>query len=750
MVDKTFTSRIVFKGEQRGVKSALGGVSKSINDIKTRLKGIGITAAFAGAAVVVAGTAKKIAEFEKSISDLSAITGATGADLDRLSEASKRIGETTTLSASQAAEAFKLMASAKPDLLSNLDALERTTEQSVILAEAAGLELPQATAALGEALNQFGEGADKAGKFIDVLAEGARLGSSEIASTSEALKNAGTVANLAGLSFAETNAAIQGLAASGIKGSDAGTKLRAVLIKLQNQADDNLNPAVVGINTALENLAEANLTVTEKTAIFGERSIATADILVAQRETVARLSEGLEDSLGAAQEQASKRTDNLWGDMKRLKSVFEAVQINLGTEMLPTLRAVIQAFTDLLQVIKATTATDGVVEASNQMSTFDAVLKGLFVTGNIVKNLFDIIGETFKGFGRIIAAVLSGSLDNVSEAVDQWGEGLNRQVDDIAEFAFRTFEPAAAAAIDEAAASLVPATQEMVQEVVTAATTATLTAGQEAAAAAAEAAQKVKDAQAVKDAEALERIRAGFRTEREIIAEEWALKLEQIAMLEESGIELGRSFDQIRVDEARKVAQQITALETQGLTKRQQFEKKTTVEKGKFLLGEGAKMTAGVAQQSKTMFKINKTLALANAVATLPSAVIKAIDNGGGLPWGAIPGAITLAAGLAQIQAIKSTTFSGGGGGTTPSLAGSTGTINSQPVGNTGAPLDIPAAGATGGPTQTVNVNIDGLPEAGPVDAGMVRSLIDGINEQLGDGVNLDTSAGSNTTGGGN
>ena len=79
--------------------------------------------------------------------------------------------------------------------------------------------------------------------------------------------------------------------------------------------------------------------------------------------------------------------------------------------------------------------------------------------------------------------------------------------------------------------------------------------------------------------------------------------------------------------------------------------------------------------------------------------------------------------------------------------------IFDQPLGGAGTPLEVPGIGeagaAGGGPGTTVNINIDGLPDAGPVPAEMVRSLIDGINEQLGDGVNLDASAGSNTTGGG-
>ncbi len=749
MVNRTWTGRVILKGERKGVNKAFAAAENSIGNVAKRLKGLAGFAAFAAAGVAIGGAVKKIAEFEKSISALSAITGATGKDLDQLTEASKRIGASTTLSASQAAEAFKLMASAKPDLLDNLDALERTTEASVTLAEAAGLELGPATAALGEALNQFGKGADDAGRFIDVLAQGARLGSSEIDQTSEALKNAGVVARLAGLTFEETNAAIQGMAAAGVKGSDAGTKLRSVLVKLQTQANDDFNPAVVGVNNALDNLAKANLSVTEKTELFGEKQVVSAEILIDQRKNIRDLSGELENSLGAATDQARTRTDNLAGDMKRLGSVFEAVQLNLANNSLPTFRAVAQAFTRILQILDRLTASEGINKADEDFAALENTLNVLFVTGVAIKNIFDIIGEVFKGLGRIIGAVMSGSLDNVLEEVDKFGAGLKVQVDDVARAAFETFNESGAAAIREAEASLVEASDEVLTEIVVNAKRRTTTAGQEAAALAAELAAAEAEKIRLKEAERIEGLREGFRTERQVVAEEWVLKLEQLAELEAAGAEIGQSFSDARIALALETAKKIASIETKGLTTRQKFEQKTTVQKGKFLLGEGAKLTAGVAQQSKTMFKINKALALANAVATLPSAVIKAIDNGGGLPWGAIPGAITLAAGLAQIQAIKSTTFSGGGGGTTPSLAGSSGTVNSVPVGNIGntdQPLGLPGAGGPdAGAGQAVNINIDGLPSAGPVPAEMVRELIDGINEQLGDGVNLDTSAGAGT-----
>ena len=750
MANRTWTGRVVLKGEKRGINSTFASADKAMGSIASRLKSMAGFAAFAAAGVVIAGTAKKIAEFEKSISALSAITGATGKDLDRLTEASKRIGATTTLSASQAAEAFKLMASAKPDLLDNLDALERTTEASVTLAEAAGLELPEATKALGEALNQFGAGADQAGKFIDVLAEGARLGSSEIDSTSEALRNAGTVAKLAGLSFAETNAAIQGLAASGVKGSDAGTKLRATLIKLQTQANDEFNPAVVGINAALENLAEANLSVTEKTEIFGERQIATADILMAQRDVVKKLSGELENSLGAAQGQASTRTDNLAGDIKRLTSVFEAIQINLGNKMLPTLRGVIKAFTNVLQVVDRLTASEGINKANEDFALLEFTLNSLFVTGVAIKNIFDIIGEVFKGVGRIIGAVMAGSLEGVLEEVDRFGEGLNQQVDDVARAAFETFNKSGAEEIRKANALMAPAAEQLLTEIIVEPMRrAVLTAGEEAAVAAAEAARKLKEKEELAKAESLERLRLKFRTEREIIAEEWALNVEQLAELQEAGILTEEIISQRRIELAIETAKKIANIEKKNLTNLQKFSLMTATNKTKHVLAEGIRLTQGVAQQSKTMFRINKVAAIANAVVNTAQGVTKALSDYSP-PVSFVMAALQAAAGLAQINAIKSATFSGGGTGTTPSAAGSSAVINSAPVGGQGAaPLDVPGIGGPGttGPAQNININVDGLPSAGPVPAEMVRELIEGINEQLGDGVTLEVSAGSGSGG---
>ena len=196
-------------------------------------------------------------EFEVAIDNLSAITGATGKDLEFYEQQAKEIGRTTSLSASQAVEAFKLIGSNKPELLGNAEALSQVTKQAVILAEAAKLQLPEAANVVTTSLNQFGASADDTAKFIDILATSQRKGAASIPLIGEALKNAGSSANAAGLSFEETNVALQALAQGGIKGAEAGTQLSSLLVKLSTSLNRRAKtspicPAILRSGSKLE------------------------------------------------------------------------------------------------------------------------------------------------------------------------------------------------------------------------------------------------------------------------------------------------------------------------------------------------------------------------------------------------------------------------------------------------------------------------------------------------------------------
>ena len=143
-------------------------------------------------------------------------------------------------------------------------------------------------------------------------------------------------------------------------------------------------------------------------------------------------------------------------------------------------------------------------------------------------------------------------------------------------------------------------------------------------------------------------------------------------------------------------------------------------------------MTQGVAQQSKTLFLVNKAAAISEALVNAKASIVGAYRFGnsvGGPAVGAAFAAIAATTTAAQIQAIKGTDFDGGGGGTTPSAAGSAPVINGDAQGGTAADLQEVAQ-----PEQLINISFD----SAITDTNAVRDFISGpFSEALGDGVNI-------------
>ena len=354
--------------ENQGLKT-----EKAATRLASSFKTAGIAAGVAAVAFTGFATARSIrdiSKFTQAIADLSAITGATGEDLAFYADSAKEIGRTTSLSASQAVQAFKLIGSAKPDLLANAAALEAVTKSAVTLAEAAGIELPQAASALGSALNQFGLDADKADEVINLLAASSKFGAAEIPAVTEALRNVGSAANALDVDIAETVAGIQALAVSGRQGADAGTGLRQVLLRLEKTADKELQPSIVGLSGALENLQKRSLNNAELMQLFGDEAFAVASALLEQSGTVAQLNENLRGT-STATEQASIRMDTLEGDSKELSSAVEGLSIEFGEKLEPNLRAATQTLTAFINEITQ------LISGKSSVSELEKELKSL-------------------------------------------------------------------------------------------------------------------------------------------------------------------------------------------------------------------------------------------------------------------------------------------------------------------------------------------------------------------------------------
>ncbi len=346
------------------------------------LTGVSLTAAGGVAAVglAVVKSTKESAAFGKKLSELSSITGTVGKDLEFLADKALEFEDKTGIAGTEIVETFKLVGSIRPELLANKEALAAATEEVVALAQASGLSLPDAaTAAIG-ALNQFGEASDQAARFVNVMAAGAKAGSSEINDTAAALQNSGGAMKAAGVSFEQGNALIQVVAESMIKGAEAGTGLRNVLLKLETQSDKGLRPSVVGLEAALENAAKKFDTTTERTKAFGVENILVADKVLNSRTEIAKLTEEVTGT-GVAYEQQRKNLDNLATDLQKAGTATTGFFRDLGQSQDGFIRKVVQGYTYLVQQLTAKTGT------------LKAFFRGTFESGS-----FNPIYATQRGF----------------------------------------------------------------------------------------------------------------------------------------------------------------------------------------------------------------------------------------------------------------------------------------------------------------------------------------------------------------
>lgn len=352
-LDNTLRSRL---------KRSFGGLNQQVKD----------AAAGIGAAAAAMGTIKVGAGFQDAIAELSAITGARGAQLDAFSKDILRLSKTFGISQELVAKAVTQTASAKSELLKDPQSLARVTAEALRLSKAAGIGIPDAVSASIGALNQFGAGADQAAKFVNIIAAGAKVGASEIADTAEALKNAGTVASQFGLTFEQTNAVIQVLAKNGVKAAEAGTALRGTLSKLEKFAGGRFAPSRLGIIKSLQIIEKLGLSNNQVIKEFGEENLRSILIL---RQNVPLIKQWTRELTGTAvaTEQADTRMETFNGRLAKAGTALKGIAIKVFTGFEPILSRLVDLFTFLINAIDGVTSALGelIGQFAGAVATFD-------------------------------------------------------------------------------------------------------------------------------------------------------------------------------------------------------------------------------------------------------------------------------------------------------------------------------------------------------------------------------------------
>jgi TP901 family phage tail tape measure protein len=360
------------------------------------------------------------AEFQDALADLSAITGATGKDLDTLQKTIFTLGKQSATSASEVADGFKLVASAKPELLENLDALAATTEQVLLLKNAAGIELASAAQITAQGLNIFGAGADQAARFVNVLAAGAKLGSSEIADTGEAMLIAGPAARAAGLSFEQLNAAIQTVAKGGIKAQRSGTALNAIFGRLQRLGIDfqklGLQGAFELVDDKMQSLSSSTDRAKLAAKIFGEEHVKVGFALLQNSRFLGKYEKSLAGT-NIAQEQADIRLKTFNAKFRKLGVTVDSIIIKTFLRLEPVISKQVERLGELFDTIKPER-----LEAFAQ--SLVQVAKLLSVVGEAVKLIakgFNIVGTEIGEFTAKTTLFAENQIKRLESALEFFG-----------------------------------------------------------------------------------------------------------------------------------------------------------------------------------------------------------------------------------------------------------------------------------------------------------------------------------------
>lgn len=335
----------------RRAKGEIGNFEKSITSMAGKIgPALSGFAAFAGISVAIGDVVRTSMEFEKSLSSLKSLTGVTTQELSFFKDEAIRLGSTTTQTASQVVDAFKLMGSQIPSLLQNKEALVQVTESAIVLAEAAEIDVPEAAKALAGSLNQMGASSSHAAEYINILAAASQQGSADIPYLNKAIENAGGAASSVGVQFNELVAAIEAIAPKITDAGSAGTNLRNIFLTLESSADKNLRPSVVGLSQAVENLAAKHMNATEMTKMFGKESVTAALALVSEKDKFVELTGAITDT-NTAFEQQRINNDNVAGSVKGLQSAWEGLILTVNNSN-GILKTSIDMFTNLITKAK--------------------------------------------------------------------------------------------------------------------------------------------------------------------------------------------------------------------------------------------------------------------------------------------------------------------------------------------------------------------------------------------------------------
>ncbi|MFD0942884.1 phage tail tape measure protein [Savagea faecisuis] len=343
------------------LSQALAPVGEKMQEIGKKMESVGkeLTTKVTLPLVGLGAAAVKVgSDFEAGMSEVAAISGATGTDLQRLEEKAKEMGATTKFSASESADALKYMAMAGWDTNQMLDGLEGV----MMLAASSGEDLGRVSDIVTDALTAFGMEARQAGEFADLLASASSNSNTNVGLLGESFKYVAPLFGAMGYSAEDAALALGLMANAGIKGSQSGTSLKTAIANLANPTDKmktamselgisitDANGEMLPFKDVMDELRGKFAGLTEEqqaqyaATIFGKEAMSgMLAIINASDDDYEKLTQATREYNGVAKEMADVMIDNLQGGLTILKSGLEGVGIQIFEILLPHLQKLVE------------------------------------------------------------------------------------------------------------------------------------------------------------------------------------------------------------------------------------------------------------------------------------------------------------------------------------------------------------------------------------------------------------------------
>lgn len=438
----SFNSAIDMAGEQLsgfasgGVAGALGSIGAAAETAGRALT-LGVTAPLMTAAGAAIQTGMQFDASMSNVYGLMSSLNLSQAQMDALRDTAREMGATTKFSASEAADAMGYMALAGWD-----DAQVIAGIPGVLnLAAAANMDLAKASDIVTDTMTPFGMAAERAGEAADVFAYAQANSNTTVEALGEAMKYAAPTADAFGMTLQDTAAAMGVLANAGIKGSQGGTTLNAMLRDMKNNAKNGAI-AIGKTKVALTNAdgsyrsyaaiirdidkATSSMTASQRDAalgaIFGDESLKGILATLKQGpDALDAMTEGMYACGGAAEDMAATMGDNLKGDLAILESGAQDMAIALSDWLMPAARGVVQGITDMIGKFNA--LDDGTKNTIFRIGAMAAAAGPLLLNGGKVLTLLSGVNPLVVGLGA--AAVLAYThSDALQGMVAKLGDGV--------------------------------------------------------------------------------------------------------------------------------------------------------------------------------------------------------------------------------------------------------------------------------------------------------------------------------------